>query len=64
MNTAPLLTMRVDLPTPKYPAAVERIAFYRQLLERLTATPGVWIRRSPKPGGFLGSLPACSVFSR
>jgi putative ABC transport system permease protein len=41
MNTAPLLTMRVDLPTPKYPNALGRIAFYRQLLERLTATPGV-----------------------
>jgi hypothetical protein len=35
MNTAPLLTMRMDLTNPKYPDAPERIAFYQQLEERL-----------------------------
>jgi len=35
------LTVRVSLPLARYPAAPQRIAFYAQLFDRLSALPGV-----------------------
>jgi putative ABC transport system permease protein len=36
-----VLTMRVPLPVQRYPDAPRRIAFFNELLERVTAVPGV-----------------------
>ena len=36
-----VLTMRVPLPQPRYPDAPRRIAFFRDLLPRIGAVPGV-----------------------
>jgi hypothetical protein len=35
------LTVRVSLPLARYPAAPQRMAFYTQLFDRLSALPGV-----------------------
>jgi predicted permease len=35
------LTVRVSLPVARYPAAPQRMAFYTQLFDRLSALPGV-----------------------
>jgi predicted permease len=36
-----LLTMRVPLPEPRYPAAARRVAFFQEVLRRVNAIPGV-----------------------
>jgi putative ABC transport system permease protein len=41
VNTANVLTMRVDLPEKKYPLPYNRISFYKRLQARLLALPGV-----------------------
>jgi len=50
------VTMEIDLPHYKYPTATEQTLFYRQLLERVQATPGV------KWGGI--EQPGTTVFIR
>ncbi|HKS96176.1 MAG TPA: FtsX-like permease family protein, partial [Terriglobia bacterium] len=40
-NTDNVLTLRVALPESKYPKDVQVVAFYKQVLERIRALPGV-----------------------
>jgi len=46
-----VLTMRVELPTSKYPEPPQRRAFYQQTLERIRTLPGV------SSAGAVGELP-------
>ncbi len=46
-----VLTMRVELPAPKYPEPLKRLAFFQQTLERIRALPGV------VSAGAVGELP-------
>jgi predicted permease len=41
VNAQNVLTMYFELPEKKYPKAAEKLAFQRQLIERLRALPGV-----------------------
>jgi len=41
VNTANMLTMRVELPRSKYPRPEQHVSFFRQLAARLEALPGV-----------------------
>jgi predicted permease len=36
-----VVTMRVPLPAQRYPGAARRVAFFKDLLQRITAVPGV-----------------------
>src|SRR5262249_45687707 len=40
-NAGPVMTAKVSLPETQYPMPAQRNNFFRQLLQRLTATPGV-----------------------
>ena len=39
VDTASLVRLRLDLPSPAYDASERRLAFYRQLEERISSTP-------------------------
>src|SRR6185369_1938296 len=40
-RTDNLLTMKLALPSKKYPKPEQRVAFYQQVIERIRALPGV-----------------------
>ncbi|HEV2706869.1 MAG TPA: ABC transporter permease [Pyrinomonadaceae bacterium] len=53
-----LLTMRVQLPGAKYKETAQRIAFYREAVERMRALPGV------RSAGVVSYLPFASLGAR
>ncbi|HEX8090839.1 MAG TPA: ABC transporter permease, partial [Blastocatellia bacterium] len=50
-NPRNILTMRISLPESKYPESASQTAFFRQLLDRVAALPGV------DSGGVITELP-------
>jgi len=58
MNPANVLTLRINLPSSKYPEGAKRDSYYRQLMERVRALPGVQaagaIRTLPLSGNLWG----------
>jgi predicted permease len=44
------VTMEIDLPHYKYPTATQQTSFYRQLLQKVKATPGVTSAGIEQPG--------------
>ncbi|HEX4165405.1 MAG TPA: ABC transporter permease [Bryobacteraceae bacterium] len=42
LRTSNLLTMHLDLPPLRYNTAAKKEAFFRELIETIDATPGVW----------------------
>ena len=45
-----VVTVEINLPHYKYPTAVQQTAFYRELLQRVTSTPGVRSAGLEQPG--------------
>ena len=41
MDTSSLVSLRLDLPSPAYDAADRRLAFYRQLEDRIGSVPAL-----------------------
>jgi predicted permease len=41
LNSKNVLTMRLDLPLTRYPKAEQRLSFYKEVLRRIQALPGV-----------------------
>jgi putative ABC transport system permease protein len=60
LNPDNLLTLRLDLPAAKYNLREKRYAFYKELLERIRALPGVEaasaVNRAPLAGGYWGQF--------
>jgi putative ABC transport system permease protein len=54
-NPTGVLTMQVSLPVANYPEPARRVAFYRQLFERVKALPGV------ESAGMVNNLPLGGV---
>jgi putative ABC transport system permease protein len=58
LNSENLLTLRLDLPFAKYNAPGKLQVFYKELLERVSALPGVQavsaVNRAPLAGGYWG----------
>jgi putative ABC transport system permease protein len=59
VNTADVLTMRLDLPRFKYQQPQQQVSFFQELLTRLESAPGVKsaaiMSELPGNGAFLGS---------
>jgi putative ABC transport system permease protein len=59
VDTDRIMWARLDLPDAKYPAAEDRVHFYRQLDERLTGVPGLvagFVSHPPFGGGVARNL--------
>ncbi len=58
IDPANVVTMEIDLPHYKYPSAAQQTLFYRQLLQRVTSTPGVKSAGIEQPGSTVFFEPA------